>query len=383
MKTANKLQGILTTGIGSLPHHNADSALEFSFRSDIPFLPQIPIRNSWEFMLPQALEGLPGISPGAGGAALLDFTTWSHKAKAFDDKLANATSSDRYDEFEPTPHSNSCWKPFLFELGERQTKFAKIQIAGPFTARWAIQLSEGTPSEALTQLDRQVFKLILARSLSMVDRLRSMNVTPLVFIDEPGLYALAPENPRSHAALQEVKVLVESLKRRGAQVGLHCCSDPDWKAVFSLGMDVISFDGERSIKSLFTHADSALQFMRNGGTFSIGIIPTLLDSSHLSEGGTQEILDAGILFSRVLSQVEAAIGSALRPTHDKVGMETDGTFLSFLEALKNRLILTPSCGLALHSVSDAERVQSLLQECRRIAPLALGLNSLLGSTEAH
>lgn len=36
-----------TTAIGSLPHHNVDAALAFSFQLGIPFLPQIPIRNSW------------------------------------------------------------------------------------------------------------------------------------------------------------------------------------------------------------------------------------------------------------------------------------------------------------------------------------------------
>ena len=31
-------RAFLTTGIGSLPHHNVDAALEFSLRMDIPFL---------------------------------------------------------------------------------------------------------------------------------------------------------------------------------------------------------------------------------------------------------------------------------------------------------------------------------------------------------
>jgi hypothetical protein len=50
-----------TTGIGSLPHHNIDAALSFSFKTGIPFLPQIPIRNPWEYMIAQALENLPGL----------------------------------------------------------------------------------------------------------------------------------------------------------------------------------------------------------------------------------------------------------------------------------------------------------------------------------
>ena len=52
-----------TTGIGSLPHHNIDTALEYSFQFGLPFLPQIPIRSPWELMITQALEGLPGLVP--------------------------------------------------------------------------------------------------------------------------------------------------------------------------------------------------------------------------------------------------------------------------------------------------------------------------------
>ena len=34
----------------------SDAALAFSFSMDVPFLPQIPIRNPWEYMIAQALE---------------------------------------------------------------------------------------------------------------------------------------------------------------------------------------------------------------------------------------------------------------------------------------------------------------------------------------
>ena len=72
-----------TTGIGSLPHHNADAALEHSFRMGIPFLPQIPIRNPWEFMIAQTLEGLPGLQADADGSVTLNTDIWLSRASAF------------------------------------------------------------------------------------------------------------------------------------------------------------------------------------------------------------------------------------------------------------------------------------------------------------
>src|SRR5690242_12697554 len=72
-----------TTGIGSLPHHNVDAALEHSFRMGVPFLPQIPIRNPWEFMIAQALEGLPGLQVEKDGSVSLDAAVWAGRARAF------------------------------------------------------------------------------------------------------------------------------------------------------------------------------------------------------------------------------------------------------------------------------------------------------------
>ena len=71
MMTIGNEQLPQTTAIGSLPHHNADAALEYSFRHGIPFLPQMPVRNPWEYMIPQALEGLPGLEVSREGASYL------------------------------------------------------------------------------------------------------------------------------------------------------------------------------------------------------------------------------------------------------------------------------------------------------------------------
>src|SRR5690606_6240334 len=126
--------GILTTGIGSLPHHNVDAALEYAFSAGIPYLPQIPIRNAREYMLLQALDGLPGLIAGPDGMPTLDLRAWREGAAAFgarlDGAFARAVESDAaFDAFEPTQDSYSCWKPFLWEIAERGIPMAKIQLA--------------------------------------------------------------------------------------------------------------------------------------------------------------------------------------------------------------------------------------------------------------
>src|SRR4051812_27742352 len=84
----------LTTGIGSLPHHNVDAALDFSFRHGIPFLPQIPIRNPWEYMIAQALEGIPGLLAEKDGLVVLDADLWNARASRFGKLLGDAFAKD-------------------------------------------------------------------------------------------------------------------------------------------------------------------------------------------------------------------------------------------------------------------------------------------------
>src|SRR3954463_3694303 len=99
-----------TTCIGSLPHHNVDAALEYSFRLGIPFLPQIPIRNPWEYMIAQALEGLPGLQVERDGEVKLNFDVWKDRSAAFqkrlDEALANR-ANDAFETYEPSAASSS------------------------------------------------------------------------------------------------------------------------------------------------------------------------------------------------------------------------------------------------------------------------------------
>lgn len=59
----------LTTGIGSLPHKDAKSALDliFEYCPQIPFWPQLPKRDIREGMLAQFSENLPCLQVSSQG----------------------------------------------------------------------------------------------------------------------------------------------------------------------------------------------------------------------------------------------------------------------------------------------------------------------------
>jgi hypothetical protein len=337
-------KGLLTTGIGSLPHTFVDAAMNFSFSLSVPFLPQVPIRNPREYMVGQALEGLPGLVDGDAGYSTLDLSAWEKGTKALGEKLETAfrdsDSKAAFEAFEPSPEAWSCWNPFLYELEERGLSFAKIQISGPMTAQWALRFTDGGFADRNPEVGMQVFRLVLARAIAMCRRLRSFDVQPLIFLDEPGFYGFSAKNPRHAMALQELRLFLQTLRREGALVGIHCCSNTDWGSILGLPLDVLSIDTNLSLNLLLTQQEALRKFMSAGGRLALGIVPT---------GGHAVKIRAHrpeLLLERLLETLEAHL--------------SDDTAL--LTQILGTALYSPACGLALHSIEDAEAILGELLE---------------------
>jgi len=346
-------EGPLTTGVGSLPQVSVDTSLQYAFRMSVPFLPQIPIKNPDEFMIPQAIAGLPGLhSPGKGEIAL-DFDQWKENFQKLQEQLEtafqNATSKKAFDPFQPTDESYQCWRPFLWELADRKTKLAKIQLAGPLTSQWALRLTDGTPADRFPEIGMQIFRLVLARAIAMTRAVKETGATPLFFVDEPGFYCFSKQSPRHLIGLQELKIFIQSLQKEEALVGLHCCSNTDWKTILSTGIDVLSIDTELSLNLLLKNTNEVRNYVTEGGRFSFGVIPTARGAADL------EAFDVDLAFEK---------------------FQTDWFDNGFqAEELKNILkksFLTPACGLALHRVEDTEIIMGYQHEFARLCESFIG-----------
>jgi hypothetical protein len=325
-----------TTGIGSLPHTQGELGLQLALQLDIPFLPELPTGAPGELMIASALEGLPGLSFDEQGMCTLDRAAWEAGAADLSRRLEAALGSGQLAEFEPSPSARRSWRPFLFEVQARRLALAKAQLAGPFTVRWGTRLSGGGVVVNDAAVDRQVFRLLLARSLAMVKALRAAGATPLFYLDEPGLYALDVEDGRHLLNLQEIRLLVVALQREGALVGLHCCGNTAWAALLGLGLDLLSFDVRLSLDALLEVPGPLEAFLERGGGLSLGIVPTDLGE------------DASV--AELVAATQASLESAL-------GAERARNVLQ-------RSVLTPACGLALRSVPDTERILEQLREAR-------------------
>ncbi len=327
-----------TTGIGSLPHTQGELALQKALQLDVPALPQLPVGHPAELMIPQALEGLPGLAFDGEGTCAVDVAAWSAGRDALEARLDAALGGGGGMDFLPSPEAARALRPFLFEVETRRLPFAKVQLAGPCTVRWVSRTSEGRPTAELVGLDVQVFRLVLARALALVRAVRATGATPLFYLDEPGLYALDAREPRHLMALQELRLLVAALQREGALVGLHCCSNTAWAQLLGLGLDVLSLDVRLSLDALFEEREALERFLEGGSTLSLGIIPTDVASTYV----VGELVEA----------VEAAVEGGLSRAH--------------AGQLLQHALLTPACGLAMRSVQDAERIFDELRLAQRL-----------------
>lgn len=340
MTTGKARQVGRTTAIGSLPHHNVDAALDFSFQLAIPFLPQIPLRNPWEFMTAQALDAMPGLQAEADGTVLLDPAVWDGRARALNDRLVEAFATtaqpDAFAAFEPSAATSSSWQPFLWELEERGVEIAKIQLAGPLTAQWAIRLSDGSGIDQHPEMSTQIFRLVLARAMAMCRRVRQTGAQPILYLDEPALFGLNRANPRHLLAIQELRILIQTLAKEGVQVGLHCCSDTHWPTLLGLGLRFLSIDAGLSAARLLEQQAPLDLFLAGGGRFSFGVIPTT--EAHTATR-PQELLE------KLIQTLSARFSEPAQ-----------------LREILRTALYTPACGLALHSVADAHNVLAALIE---------------------
>ncbi len=329
------LTPLSTFAIGSLPHTQLELALQSALRSDVPALPQLPRTSASEFMLAQSLEGFPGLSFGSDGRTVIDPEIWAANARPFGDRLERALS-DGGDAFEPTPTSTRAWLPFLWEVEQRKVPFAKAQLAGPITSVWATTLADGSPLSSRPEIAAQVVKLVLARALAMTRALSATGATPVVFLDEPGLYAYDKRRPAHFVDLQELRFAAAALRKAGALVGVHCCGNTDWSAIFGLPIDIVSADVRLSLSALLSAGDALDAYLARGGWLGLGIVPT-----NVAERVPVEEMVAETL-------------ALLGPRRE----------------ILSHALLSPACGLALRSVAEAEQAGEDLRTAQRLLAAA-------------
>ncbi len=329
------------TGIGSLPLASTASAIAAvaQFTPEIPFWPQLPRLSESEGVIGQGLGLVTDLIEPRGQ----DYG-YQVKAGKMDAVLAILHRSTGQ-----LPLSNAAAFGAFEEAlagGLFPSAIAvKGQIEGPITlAAYLFYKNEPFLS------DPALFAAVAFHVSQVIcwqtNRLQSVGLPVLLFVDEPALCLSAHREVSEDQRLSALAVILDDARTRGAIAGLHCCAARPFERMCRLKPDILSFDAHEGLELFFANRH-ALEFVRNGGLVAYGMVPTWPSLA---------ALDPAALFARWL----AAASLADHP-----------------QELAQRSMITATCGLGLLEPSAVAESFNLAHGVSRL------IRNLAGSEEAH
>jgi len=341
------LQG-LATGIGSLPHKNADEALDliFSCCPQIPFWPQLPKRDIREGMVVQFSEGLPCLEMTENG---LVFNP-EDRDKKLQEFYSHIIDGGDIDYFRISPDYAQglyAFKKRLQSLKESKPsdfariKHLKLHITGPFTFAASIKDEKGVAVLHDSVLMQAISEGLALRMLWQIRQFEEFGKKIIVFIDEPylGCFGSAYTPINREDVVRVFSELTNKLRSQGGMmlIGVHCCGNTDWSIFTDVRLiNIISFDAFSFLDRLLLYADDLKEFFTQGRALCWGIVPT------------QEF-DATQTAQKLLQRIEQGISALVKKGLDRQ------------KALED-LLISPSCGLGTLDIIKSAAVFKLLGE---------------------
>ncbi len=303
----------IATGIGSMPGTDfAESVrLVLGELPDLPHVPELPARG-----VTAAMTGR-GLAVVAGLAADLQPAGWRlTDASGIDHRRARSLLSQDLDTLE--------------ELAQDYTGAFKAQVAGPWTLAATVEKPRGdkvlSDHGARRELAQGLAEGITVHLADLRRRLRGVDRW-IVQVDEPALAAVVNaqvptasgfgrhrrvDAPEASAHLEWV---VSAITDAGAEAWVHsCAAQTPWSLVDGTGVSGLSADFDQLGAP---DMDVLAEALEEGRTAVLGVVP--------STGPASEPSDA-----RLTERVQRLL--------DMLGLDQ--------EVVRERLVVTPACGLA-------------------------------------
>ncbi len=221
------------TGIGSLGLDDHAEACDFVFDHTpaLPAAPSLPSANSRESIIGQAAAGLDGVEIGDDGALEVD----TARLLATDPERAGSLDGPEFQGLRTFVDAALARR----NATDGSPSRLKFQLTGPVTFGLALA-GEGVPIDDAFPFAGSVVRA-RAQAFAELFRSRIPEVTPVVFVDEPGLTSMT--HPGFPLVPGDTVRLVESVLHTfddDTLTGIHCCGSTDWAAVIAAGPDVLS-----------------------------------------------------------------------------------------------------------------------------------------------
>lgn len=335
---------LLATGVGSLPHADVSGACALIARTvpQTPFWPQLPKHSILESMNVQVSPGLPFLKvEEIKGEVFFDATL--DQARELEAAYQSYLTADETSYAIPAAYAGGLEGMVGYLKGNQvlPLRFFKGQIVGPVTFGLSVQDNDGKSLIHNEVAFDAVMKGLLLRGRWIIRRMKKICEEVILFIDEPGLsgYGSAFFSVDASTITGRLNEMIEEFQAQGVRVGVHCCGNTDWSLLLRTKADIINFDAWSFFERFSLYPEALNDFLSRHGVLAWGIVPT----SEFTGKETVEVLKEKLerefheLKSRGISQ----------------------------EILRERSLLTTSCGMGLMSVEDAEKAMGLLAELSR------------------
>ncbi len=316
---STRVHGGMSMAIGSLPHRSVAHAVALSLSAtDVVTIPTLPKRSPAESMVAQALVGLSGVTVGQYGSLAIDVDRI--------DPFSSVRTDLEHDAY-------GGFREFLTEAAGFSGP-VKWQFVGPITLGLALQRA-GVPAStafdvAVRAVRAHVQHLLdaVASALPLCEQIVVLDEPDFGVVTEPG-FALAPDVAVD--VLSGALAVIEPV----AVAGVHACAQADLASLIAAGPRLLSLPVHTG---LVESAGYLHRFLESGGWIAWGAVPT--------EGPVP------VSAERPWKQLCALWCQLVQRGCDP-------------SLLRQQSLITPECGLGMHSNDVAERVLRITAELSR------------------
>lgn len=327
----------LATGIGSLPFKDAKKAVDLILEKlpEIPFWPQLPMRDVCEGMLAQFSEHLPCLKMTADGL-YFDPLSQDEQLEDFYEQIIG----NNLDYFKISENFALGLYEFFEALEKKdlgQVQFIKCHVTGPFTFTAGLNDAEGVALLHNPVFKQAFFKGLEMKALWQIKFFEKFNKKIIIFIDEPylGCFGSAYTALNKQDVVRDLAEWTAGIKSENTLIGAHCCGNTDWSIFTDVkSIDIINFDAFNYLDKIALYSDSLKGFLSKGGILCWGIVPT------------QEWMPwqkPELLADKIKEGVDMLAGKGL----DK-------------RLLTKNLLISPACGLGTLEEDKSEQIINAL-----------------------
>ncbi len=286
MKSRLEFTGDLaTTAMGIMPHTSVEDALSCALALDVPFWPQLPRVSYREDMYVQAMEHFPGVAIDEKNQRI-----HVDSGKFMDDLPAYLEREEEPAALALSPEFSLVYHRFL-SLDLSSYRAVRGQMISPVSLTLKITDENGRPIAYNDEMRTLAFSFLQKKVNVQRRELAGKNRNAFVWLDDPGLQFVFSAMC-GYDAVRAKGELTEFFDGLEGCRGLHLCGNPDWDFLFSLPLEIVSFNAYAFGDVVVTY-DRVKRFIEEGNIVSWGIVPTLFEE-FLAE-------DAATLASRLIS----------------------------------------------------------------------------------